>query len=121
MDLNVVAKCCPLCGRQFTARELLTDIEVQAIGMMDEDQGFGQAVYFFRHNSPNCGTGFTVPAEEFEEFITEEIPKNRLLGSSACGGHCEHLNDLSECHAQCSNAPYRRFLIHVLRAPWSRR
>jgi predicted RNA-binding Zn-ribbon protein involved in translation (DUF1610 family) len=111
---EAVVKRCPLCGRQFTARDLLADVEVNAVGMMGEEGGFDRPVFFFNHDCPSCGTSFTVPTEEFAQFIHEKVPAARLEGTRACEGHCSHLGDVGECGAQCASAPYRRFLVRVL-------
>jgi hypothetical protein len=115
---QAVVKQCPMCGREFSLAALLEDPAVQPIGMMhaegDRDGDLERGAYFFNHVCPGCGTSFTVPLASFAPLLGEPVPEHSRKFSPVCKGHCTRLEELSECEADCSSAPYRRFLVRVL-------
>jgi len=79
-----------------------------------EGEPAASAIYCFTHTPWSCRTTFATPVETFREDITETIPDAFLNGTDACAGHCSRIEDLQECDAPCSLAPFRRFLLHRL-------
>jgi hypothetical protein len=105
---------CPLCASRFTRQELIQLGTLAPKGMLlvpGDATEPSQATYYFSHTPRECRTTFATPVEVFHPEITEPIPEALLFGTRACEGHCGKLSDLAACQQECSNAPYRRFLI----------
>ena len=78
-------------------------------------QDGGPALYCFTHVQRGCCTTFGLQVETFREEIKEPIPSHDATGTDRCEGYCAELKNLKVCRAQCSLAPYRRFLIERLK------
>jgi hypothetical protein len=105
---------CGLCKNSFTAHDLIFDPNLQPIGM-SYDYKSNVAYYFFQHNSPNCGTSFIIDTRLFIDFIDEEISPKSMFRTKPCKNHCVHLDDLETCENECFHAPFRRFLLYMIK------
>lgn len=110
-----IIKVCPGCGTAFTLHDLIQHPEIVPLGMQFEDGGFFLNVFYFNHDRAGCGSTFVVPAKAFLPLITEPVPESNLAGTEACGNHCLSVGDLSGCNAPCRYAPFRRFLLRILK------
>lgn len=109
-------KQCPGCGTWFSRGDFLANPELEPVGMQFEDGDFNFNMYYFTHDCPRCGSTFTVRVQDFLPFIEEEIPPEILAGSESCEQRCLKMEDLEICSQECAYAPFRRFLVAVLRA-----
>ena len=101
------------CGAGFTIEDLILLRALDPIGMV---QNAGRpAIFFFTHVEANCLSTFGVPVEAFRDQIDEEIPPALAAGTDLCRSYCTSLESLEECGADCSLAPYRRFLLGLLK------
>jgi hypothetical protein len=81
-----------------------------------DDGGSGLNLFYFNHNTENCGTTFVVQVEKFEPFLTEIVPQKVLTGSDNCEEHCNSIHELEACSQDCRFAPFRRFLLAMIDA-----
>ena len=110
---NKIIKICNMCHQQFILEELVSNPELELIGM-SFNENVRTAYYFFQHNVPHCGTSFIVDANEFKDLIPEKIPEDNLSLTDNCRQHCTNLEDLETCDRECYQAPFRRFLVHLI-------
>jgi hypothetical protein len=110
--LDTILKTCSLCGSRFSARDLIYDPDLDAIGMT-YTYTVQKSYYMFQHNTETCGTSFLIDTELFIPFIEEMIPESLVYCSEICEGHCVDIEDLSTCHQDCRNAPFRQFLLFM--------
>ncbi|MBD3256818.1 hypothetical protein GF377_00195 [candidate division GN15 bacterium] len=108
-------KQCPKCDEWFSVHDILDNPDIQPTGMTFEDLESLSNLFFFNHNCEHCGTTFAIPVTEFGQYIHENIPPQPLTGTDKCNRHCLSIDDLSECGAECLFAPYRRFLLAMIR------
>lgn len=108
-------KTCPGCGRKFTLEELMSDPTVRPEGLTFEDEDPAHNMFFFTHVVDECGTTFVVQVETFLGIIEEPIPDQIITGSEVCENHCTHIDDWVVCSQHCYHAPFRRFLLSMLK------
>ena len=106
-------KTCPKCGETWSIDEIISNPEIEPIGMIVKPDAPLGGVYFFVHNIETCQTSFAVPFAEFTKHIEEAIPTPNRFGSRHCSGHCRRIEAISVCAAECKHAPYRRFLVSL--------
>ena len=109
-------KRCPGCGIWFTEDDIMTSPSVKPIGMAFMGVSINQIFYFFQHTDLTCGSSFLIEISKFTHLIEESIPEKSLYATKLCEGHCVDLHDLSECQTNCHNAPYRRYLLKMVKA-----
>jgi hypothetical protein len=102
---------CPKCGEQFEIGEIDGHPDVEPVGMLFQGGVYPCQLYYFNHATKDCGTTFTVPAEDFLPFITEPVPELNLAETERCGNECTHVESLQTCGLACRYAPFRRYLI----------
>lgn len=105
---------CPFCGAQFSAAALLQDPEVAPIGMTLEDGEAHWNFFYFNHLRPDCGSTFTVRADELNCLLTEPAPPDIKTGEPGCEGRCTRVEDHEACLNDCHWAAYRRLLITMI-------
>lgn len=110
--LNTILKTCSLCGSKISAEDLIYNPELDVIGM-SYHYSAQKSYYMFQHNTESCGTSFLIDTELFVPFIEVMIPQSLIYCSEVCEGHCVDINDLSTCHQDCRNAPFRQFLLFM--------
>jgi len=108
-------KQCPNCKKWFSAVDILESPEVTPIGMHLDSDDSGFNLYFFNHTDGKCNTTFTIEVDKFEPFITEAIPVQNNAGTEDCDNHCTRIDDLEACQMECHYAPYRRFLLSIIK------
>ena len=106
---------CPYCKAWLSSREIIEDESVEPMGLRLGDDDIEWNYYFFRHRTADCGTTFTMNAEEFDSFLTEPVPNKIRTGQDNCEGLCITMKDHEECSQECHWAPYRRFLIRMMK------
>lgn len=112
-----IIKVCPGCGAQMSAREIIEKPEVKLLGMsFGPDDSPEMAYYFFQHEVENCQSSFLVPVIEMIQFIDRSIPQQKLALGESCERHCVNINDLRTCKQNCYYAPFRDFLMKMIRA-----
>jgi hypothetical protein len=104
---------CPFCNQWLSSREVIESDTVEPMGLSLGDDDIEWNYYYFRHRTGNCGTTFTIPAEDFNPFLTESVPNKIRTGQNVCEGRCLTMKDHQECRQECHWAPYRRFLIRM--------
>jgi hypothetical protein len=103
------------CGERFTRDDLIHLRALTPIGMLHLDgDSAASTIYCFTHTRWACRTTFALPVETFRDEIGEKIPQACVAGTAACERHCSNIEDLELCEAECSLAPYRRFLMERL-------
>ena len=96
----------------LSSREVIEGPGVQPVGMrLDDDKEWNY--FILKHATPDCGTTFTINAEEFDPFLSEPVPRQILAGRDGCEHRCVTLKDYAACASECHWAPYRRFLIRM--------
>ncbi len=116
MNEDDVLKRCPYCSKCFAMTDVLHDNNVKPIGMAFGKRNTEKAYYFFQHEAPGCGTSLLIDVQEFSDLIQEKIPTQKLTLGECCEEHCVNIKDLSECNQECYFAPFRRFLLRMLRS-----
>lgn len=112
---ETIVKVCPCCSANFTAIELAQDPAIQVIGMSFIEDSIEEAYYFFQHETTECGSSFMVSVDAFESLIPEPIPCAKLALRACCEEHCVSVKDLAECKNECHFAPYRRFMLQMMK------
>lgn len=107
-------KHCPVCKTWFSGAQLIDSSEIVIKGMCFDPDEPSLNQYLFCHEKPGCRTTFSIPLDNFADFIFESIADEVLAETDACEHHCVKIDDLEECGQACHYAPYRRFLIHML-------
>jgi len=108
-------KQCPMCGTWFTVDDIIHSPEIAPIGMMAQIDNPEKNFFFFNHLRDGCHSTFAVSAEKFAPFITETVPEKVRFGEDVCPGHCASLGELAACQTACRWAPYRRFLLDLVK------
>jgi hypothetical protein len=108
-------KQCPYCHYFFSLREILESPEVEPVGMRFDEDEPGLNLYFFSHVCLSCGTTFAIEVDRFEPLITEPIPDKVLAGTKNCEQHCLNIEDLKQCQQECRYAPFRRFILSLIK------
>lgn len=106
---------CPNCRTQLTLYDLALDPQIRPLGLTFNGTDLSTAYYCFQHEKPQCGTTFLIDVERFAPLIDELIPDRILAGNVECNGHCVRIDDLEVCESECHMAPYRRFLMRMLK------
>lgn len=116
--LNIMNKIkqCPNCKKWFSAVDILESPEVIPIGMHLDTKDPSFNLYFFNHADGKCKTTFTIEVDKFEPFITEPMPEQIQAGTEICENHCTKIEDLETCQQECHYAPYRRFLLSMIKS-----
>lgn len=111
-------KRCPKCGAPFSLETLLHDEQLEVLGMLQVQGVPEMTAFYFNHLTAPCLTTFIVPVRAFAALVDEPIPARHLTTlEEGCTGQCARIEDLAECSASCTNAPYRRFMLRVLMRP----
>ena len=121
-------KQCTGCKKWFSGEDLISDPELEPLGMAFIKGKNAQAFYHFLHHAPDCGTTFLLEADKLKDYIDAPFPSANLMGTdecpledtehkseATCGGDCVDLYDLATCGVECQHAPYRRFLHKMIR------
>jgi hypothetical protein len=107
-----IFKVCPKCAAQWPTREdYLGDAGLRLIGYQANFQSLEAGILLFNHS---CGTTLAIMAEDFKDLYDGPIFVERATGSSECGGHCLHKEDLGPCPARCECA-YVRHIVTLIR------
>ena len=106
---------CPGCGTTFSIHDVPGHPEIEPIGMQldGEDPKFN--LYYFNHVNPGCKSTFAVQVDFFLPLITEPVSKLVLAGSRECNHYCVRIDELRACGNECRYAPFRRFLLELLK------
>lgn len=108
-------KRCPACDQWFTLKDILDNPELEPVGLSFEE-GFPQAnLFYFQHANGLCNSSFVIPVAQLIQLIDEPIPENILGGTDKCSAHCTQLDDWAACGQDCYYAPFRRFLINLIK------
>ncbi len=107
---------CTCCGYEFELAAVMTDPVIVPIGMQFEDPDHRYNYFYFNHVCEGCGSTLLIPVLDLLPLIDEPVPDEILTGGETCGGHCTRLSDHAPCEAACRYAPFRRFLLRMLRA-----
>ncbi len=105
-----------MCGTWFSLDDILKNPVVTPIGMMLECDDPQRNYLFFNHSIDECQSTFAISVTEFEALIVEKIPDEILFGREQCNGHCATMYDISACRSACRWAPYRRFLLRLMKS-----
>lgn len=108
-------KQCPYCQTWFSSEDLIENQDIVPIGMKLNDEDLSLNFFFFNHLNPDCKTTFTIHVDEFKSYIDEFIPEENNAGKESCEGHCTNLDDLYPCSQRCHWAPFRQFLLSILK------
>lgn len=107
-------KICPMCGREFSADDILHDSDITPLGMRIEKDDSRLNYFYFTHDVAECGTTFVIPVEAFESCLPAPPPAQILTGTDDCRGLCLDLAEHGFCDQDCRWAPYRRLLQQML-------
>ena len=113
-------KHCSKCGKQFSLEDFLTDPHLEPIGISTDYHEPRRCHFYFCHTLPECMTSMTVPVEFFLPGVEEPVPEESLRDTPACPRHCSTVADLRGCSANCTVAPYRRFILRLMKMRESR-
>jgi hypothetical protein len=110
--IGIPFKICPKCGIQWSTREkLLEDPELALVGYQANFRAIEAGILLFNHT---CRTTLALPASDFQDLYNGPVFVERATGSSECGGHCLHQNDLGPCPARCECA-YVRHILQLIK------
>ena len=110
------ARTCPKCGDEFSLQDFLTHPDLEPLGLSSDYANPEACHFYFCHRSPACMTSLTVPLEFFLPLVAEEIPSRETLTGEDCPRHCTTVADLRSCGCSCYQAPFRRFMLDLIRA-----
>ena len=116
MSTSAKTKTCPKCKLEFSLQDFLTRSDIEPIGLSTDFNGQGDCYFFFCHNAPECMTTLTIPMEFFLPAITEGIPHEQKLLKAGCPRHCTTIADLRCCGCTCYQAPFRRFMLELIKS-----
>jgi len=108
-------KRCPGCGQEFSLEDFLEDPNLEPVGISADYADPRRCQFYFHHASPDCMSSLAVPVERFLPKIEEMVPEAKLLNSATCPRHCTTVADLRTCTCTCAVAPYRRFMLRLIR------
>jgi hypothetical protein len=111
--MNTMFKVCPKCGAQWPTRDhLLSDPELVLVGYQANFKAIETGILLFNHT---CRTTLALQAAAFRDLYDGPVYVERATGSSECGGHCLHKEDLAPCPARCECA-YVRHILQLIKA-----
>ena len=108
-------KDCAKCGKQFSLEDFLTDPHLEPVGIASDYSDPRQCHLYFCHTEPDCMTTLTIPVEFFLPNIEELVPEENLYSAPGCPRHCTTVADLRTCTCKCAIAPYRRFMLRLIK------
>ena len=105
-------KKCPPCGTKWMNRDdFLGDPDIEMIGYQADFEELTAGLFLFNHI---CRGTLAVNAGIFQDLYDGPILEERIEGTEACLGYCEHEDELRPCPNQCECA-YVREIIQVIR------
>lgn len=116
MSSQDTSKTCPKCETVFSLQDFLTHRSLEPVGLSSDYDNPDDYYLHFCHAVPECMTTLLVPMEFFQTVIHERIPEDRQHGKPSCPRHCTTIADLRTCGCQCYQAPYRRFMLALMKA-----
>ena len=106
---------CPGCSTLFTVNDILRCRDIEPIGMQFDPEDPELNLFYFNHIVSGCYSTFVVPVERFEDYLDEEIPDDVLKQTGRCEQRCVDLSDREPCSQKCRYAPYRHFMLRLIR------
>ena len=109
-----IFKFCPCCGSKWDDREaLLNDAAVKLIGYQVDFTTPDLGLLLFNHETPDCGTTFSLQAASFKDMYDGPVYEDRLTGGADCPGYCLYKSALEACPAACE-CDWVREIIQLL-------
>ncbi len=112
---NAKFKKCSKCGTWISKEEFISSAKIVPIGITFADEYYEISLYYFNHAIEGCDTTLTIPVTHFEDEIKEEIPDTKLTGTDQCRNLCTDIDKHAPCDQRCRFAPYRRFLLIMMK------
>ena len=117
MSDNRIAEC-PSCGQIFTLEDIVGSSDLEPVGMGFVNSDIEANMFHFRHVTPDCGAKLRIPVQVIAPHLDEPIPESILTDTDQCDGHCRTEDDWAACTQNCYYAPFRRFLITLVKRKW---
>ncbi len=109
-------KQCTLCGTQWPdLKDLVLDPNLVVNGYQAHLESPEQGLILVTHQVPDCGTTLVVAAGKMRPLYRGPNYSNRQTGTVACRGHCQEIEDLQACTANCDMAWIREALQWIVR------
>jgi len=102
-----------------TRKEFLSDPQVKLIGYQVNFDELKTGFFMFNHLKPECLTTVSLPTELFSDLYRGEVYHERMTGSVACPGYCQHSDNLKVCPVKCECSFVREVMQIVIRWPKS--
>lgn len=98
-------KTCPMCEKNWVSLDTFLDDPALTFNGYQADFGtVEQGLFYFTHESENCGSTMALYAAAFFSLYTGERYANNKQLSSECQRYCLDRRELRRCQAHCQYA-----------------
>jgi hypothetical protein len=105
-------KTCPKCDQGWDSQnDFLADSEIELVGYQPHFEDLTTGLLMFNHS---CGTTLALRVDSFSGLVDGPVFSERMMGTDACPGFCNHKSNLKPCPAQCECA-YVRSLLQIIK------
>ncbi len=109
-----VFKKCSCCGDEWpTLSDLIRDEQVKIIGYQAAFSDSYEGLFFFSHQTEDCGTTIAIPVSCFEKLHDGPEYTQTLACTELCSGLCQSFYDFGTCPRECGMR-WARDIISVL-------
>jgi hypothetical protein len=108
-------KTCNMCQKTWLdAESFITDPSLKINGYQAYFDIPEDGLILFTHKAKGCGSTLAVPAGVFKPLHRGQKYLHRKNGTDVCAQHCNRVDDLDDCHAECEMR-WVRDVLHILR------
>ncbi|MFH2035987.1 MAG: hypothetical protein ABIJ45_06255 [Candidatus Zixiibacteriota bacterium] len=106
---------CSGCLIKICDEDILNNSDFIPIGLTSVNNSGEDIYFYFVHNVKNCQTTFAIAKKDIEHLIEETITNDNLYLTEKCNNYCYDIKSLEVCNNDCVNAPFRRFLLKIIK------
>ena len=109
-------KICPKCGTSWdTLEDFLSEASVKLKGYQVNFEDLKEGLFYFEHQSPDCGTTMGITIYRFKELSNLPFLAPSLVSRpDDCPGLCLNQHELGECPVLC-NCNWVRDIMRTIR------